>query len=225
MISLLLPSRLRPENVRRMVKSALDTADNPKDIEIIVRLDSDDPTADDLMENPPSQTRVFVGERGVLSEMWNECYALSKGNILMHCGDDIIFRTKRWDSVVKDTFKEYPDNIVFVFGNDDSPHNGNFGTHGFIHRKWAETVGYFVPPYFSSDFNDTWLNDVAKAIGRHHHIQILTEHMHPDFNKAELDQTHKDRIERHQRDNVAALYASKGAEREADANKLREVMR
>lgn len=224
MISILLPSRGRPDNVRRLVKSVLDTADKPDDIEIIVRLDYDDPTLNDLMDNPPQNTTVFAGERVVLSEMWNECYELSKGDILMHCGDDIVFRTDGWDTAINQTFEEYPDRIVFVFGNDDSPHNGNFGTHGFIHRKWAEAVGYFVPPYFSSDFNDTWLNDVAKMIGRHRHIQILTEHMHPDFGKAELDQTHKDRIERHQRDNVAAIYANRGGEREKDAKKLRSVM-
>lgn len=224
MISILLPSRQRPENVRRMVKSALKTAKNPDDIEIIVRLDEDDPTAKELMNNPPKNAQLFTGPRVVLSEMWNECYERSNGDILMHAGDDIVFRTDGWDVAVIQTFEQYPDHIVFVFGNDDSPHNGNFGTHGFIHRKWAETVGYFVPPYFSSDFNDTWLNDVAKAIGRHQHIQILTEHMHPDFGKGELDQTHKDRIVRHKRDNVASIYESKAGEREEDAKKLQAVI-
>ena len=46
------------------------------------------------------------------------------------------------------------------------PRRKNFLTHGFLHRNWVETVGYFVPPYFSSDFNDTWLNEVADMIGR-----------------------------------------------------------
>lgn len=225
MISILLPSRGRPDNIRRLVNSILETATKTDDIEAIVRIDLDDPNYDEYMDNPPPLTTVFSGDRVVLSEMWNECYEKAKGDILMHCGDDIIFRTYGWDTKVVEEFNRYPDNIVFVFGNDGSPHNGKFGTHGFIHRKWVETVGYFVPPYFSSDYNDTWLNDVARIIGRHNHIDILTEHMHPDLGKGPLDQTHVDRLERHRRDNVAQIYADKLVERQKDAEKLMGVMR
>lgn len=189
---------------------------------MIIRVDEDDPKLDEYMDNPPPISTVFSGPRIVLSKYWNECYEKSRGDILMHCGDDIIFRTESWDTKVKETFNDYPDNIVFVYGNDGSGvHDGKFGTHGFIHRDWAEAVGYFVPPYFSSDYNDTWLNDVAKSIGRHKHIDILTEHMHPDLGKGPLDQTHRDRIKRHFKDNVTLLYESKSSERKEDADKLR----
>ena len=96
----------------------------------------------------------------------------------------------------------------------------NFGTHGFIHRNWVDTVGYFVPPYFSSDYNDTWLNDVANMIDRRIYVDIKTEHMHPAFNKGPMDQTHIERLQRHQEDNVDALYATKLPERQADADKF-----
>ena len=142
----------------------------------------------------------------------------------MHAGDDIVFRTKEWDRILQEKFNEFEDNIVFVFGDDGSPHNGTFGTHGFIHRKWVETVGYFVPPYFSSDYNDTWLNEVAQKINRHVHIPILTEHMHPDFNKGPVDKTHKDRYERHKKDNVKQIYEDRHEDRLSDADKLRRVM-
>lgn len=227
MISILLPSRGRPRGVSRLVESIIKTADGPKDIEVIVAVDKDDPEYTDyldLITLGGLPISVYNFDRMVLSQYWNECYKRAKGDILMHAGDDIIFRTKGWDTAIKQVFEEYPDNIVFVFGNDGSPHNGNFGTHGFIHRKWAETVGYFVPPYFSSDYNDSWLNDVARKIGRHRHVPILTEHMHPDFGKAPMDKTYEDRVERHQKDNVGALYESKAGEREADAQKLKEVM-
>lgn len=220
MISILLPSRGRPENIERLYKSIMLTAVSPADIEIIVRLDDDDES--EYKDFP--LVKYIKGPRITLSKYWNECYEQSKGDILMHSGDDIIFRTEGWDDVVRNAFEKQPDKILFVFGDDGSPHNGNFGTHGFIHRKWAETVGYFVPPYFSSDYNDTWLNDVAKMLGRHKHIPILTEHMHPDFGKGPLDQTHKDRILRHHRDGVATLYQDKLMERVDDANKLRQKL-
>lgn len=222
MISILLPTRKRPENIVRLWESIAKTADNPLDLELICYIDEDDTSYDNISSVPMIKVR---GPRIVLSEMWNKCYEKSHGDILMHCGDDIVFRTKHWDRLVKSTFKEYKDGIVFVYGNDGSGvHDGNFGTHGFISRRWADTVGYFVPPYFSSDWNDTWLNDVAKLLGRHVHIDILTEHMHPDFGKADLDITHQERIRRGSDDKVWQIYQDKRLEREADAYKLQKVI-
>jgi len=218
MISILIPTRNRPENITRLYNSLLETSNNIDDIEVLLYVDNDDNSYDHLTFNK------VRGERIVLSEMWNTLYNYCHGDIIMHCGDDIIFRTPNWDTIVKNKFTEFPDNIAFVFGNDGSPHNGNFGTHGFVHRKWVETIGYFVPPYFSSDYNDTWLNDVAKIIGRHIHVDILTEHMHYAFGKGEYDITHQERVERHHRDGVDSIYSSKHNERLTDADKLREVM-
>ena len=222
MISILVPSRKRPGGLKRLYYSARKTAQFFDDIEFVVYVDEDD-TSYEKTSFP--NMKFIKGPRIVLSEMWNRCYEKAKGPIYMHCGDDIIFRTPNWDTVVRQEFEKYPDKIVFVYGNDGSGvHDGKFGTHGFIHRNWVQAVGYFVPPYFSSDFNDTWLNDVAKMIGRHNHIDILTEHMHPDLGKGKLDITHRDRLDRHKRDNVNVLYESKIGERVWDAQKLSNVI-
>lgn len=224
MISILLPTRNRPENIVRLRNSIISTAANPEDIEMVIAIDDDDPTYDKLKFTGHPRVSRRKYPRMVLSEYWNRCYQRAKGDILLHCGDDIIFQTKDWDTTVKSTFADYPDHIVFVYGNDGSPGGKDFGTHGFIHRKWAETVGYFVPPYFSSDYNDTWLNDVAHKIGRHRYIDILTEHMHPDLHKGPFDITHQERKERHNRDRVGDIYGQKDNERQADAEKLKKVM-
>lgn len=219
MISLLLPSRGRPGNIERLWNSAKETADG--EIEMTVRLDDDDPSKYPEIEG----VKYLYGPRDVLSKYWNECYEHAVGPIFMHCGDDIIFRTQGWDTIVHDKFNEHNDRIVFVHG-DDGLHNAAFGTHGFIHKNWVDAVGYFVPPYFSSDFNDTWLNDVANDIGRRAHVPILTEHMHFVNGKGPLDQTHQDRLDRHHTDNVDALYHSNEmrVKRQNDAEKLRRVM-
>ena len=64
----------------------------------------------------------------------------------MHCGDDLTFDTPGWDGVVREAFEQTPDKILFAYGNDLGPHGETFGTHGFVHRRWVETLGYFVPP-------------------------------------------------------------------------------
>lgn len=218
MISLLLPSRNRPDNITRLWNSVLETATGP--VEMVIRLDDDDTSAYPEAEG----IKYLYGPRDVLSKYWNECYEHARGPIYMHCGDDIIFRTHGWDNTVKQAFTD--DNIWFVHG-DDGIHNAAFGTHGFIHKNWVDAVGYFVPPYFSSDYNDTWLNDVANMIGRRKHVPIFTEHMHFVNGKGPLDQTHQERLTRHQTDGVDALYHSNEMrqERQNDAEKLRRVMK
>src|SRR5262245_52599602 len=156
--------------------------------------------------------------------MWNRCAEAATYDVMMHCGDDIIFRTSNWDQRVIDQFDRYDDRIVFVHGEDGIQH-GNIGTHGFLHRRWVETVGYFVPLYFSSDYNDLWLSQVADALGRRVYLpDVYTEHMHPVVGKAPLDQTHQDRLARHQRDNVDQLYRDLAGRRDEDVVKLRRVI-
>lgn len=222
-ISLLLPTRKRPDNIVRLHKSVQETADNPSEIELIIAIDDDDNSYNKLMDNGLVNTTFFKVPRTTLSKYWNMCYEKANGEILQHCGDDIVFRTKGWDTMVKEAFAQYPDNIVFVFG-DDGHWKDTFGTHGFIHRKWAEAVGYFVPPYFSSDYNDTALNYMAKALGRHHYIDFLNEHLHPAFQKAEWDITHQERLTRHQQDNVGLLYEMKKPEFDEKVKLLQEVI-
>lgn len=224
MISLLLPTRGRPENMVRVVESAAATATGP--VEFVFYVDDDDkPSLSTAMKLMALYDVNFVVEpRIVLSEMWNRCSEEAKYDVMMHAGDDLIFQTQGWDHMVMQVFDHFKDKIVFVHG-DDLVHGPRLGTHGFLHRRWVQTVGYFVPPYFSSDYNDTWLNEVAERVDRKVYLpELITEHMHPDVGKAEYDQTHMDRIERHHRDDVASLYARLGPKRDEDVRKLLAVI-
>lgn len=224
MISVLTPTRGRPASVRRLIDSARTLAAGP--VEFVFRCDEDDPELEGItrqLENDANCLQI-IGSRGVLSEMWNECYALSQGDIVMQCGDDIIFRSPMWDKAVEQAFFGYPDGIALVYGND-CLQGENLATHGFVTRKWVATVGHFTPSQFSSDYGDQWLFDVARGIGRTHYVpELVTEHMHPVAGKAEWDRTHQERLARHSRDNVAALYESLAPARQADIEALRKVM-
>ena len=227
-ISILAPTRQRPGFVNDLVESCVNHAQHPELIEFVFYIDSDDDTYGDLSVLASKfncDIKQVSGERIVLSQMWNECYKVCTGDILMHCGDDLRFRSENWDTVVRDKFNEFPDKIAFVFGNDGIWTPGEFGTHGFIHRNWAETVGYFVPPYFSSDYNDTWLNDVARGVGRWFYVDIYTEHLHPTVGKSAWDQNHQDRLKRHASDNVAMIYKAKLKERMSDVAKLQNYIK
>lgn len=222
MISILLPSRGRPANVRRLWESVEATTLDAW--EMVVRLDDDDLEADDYPDLPGI---VYLsGPRVVLSSYWNECCEAAAGPIFMQAGDDITIETPGWDRLVSSAFP--PDGIALVHGDDGNPDRSralDYGTHGFLRREWVEAVGYFLPPYFSSDFSDTWVNEVAEAIGRRIFVDILTEHHHPAFGKAPLDLTHEERIARHKADDCDAIYAAHAEDRLRDAEKLRAAMR
>lgn len=224
MISVLLPTRGRPGNVRRLLDSAFQTAET--EVEFVLYLDNDDPTRHEVQRllREGGRGTWVEGPRVVLSEMWNRCWEHARFDVAMHCGDDIVFRTSSWDVRVLDEFDRWPDRIVLVHGRDGFQ-DANLGTHSFLHRRWIEALGYLVPPYFSSDYNDLWLTEVADALGRRVYLpDVYTEHMHPVIGKGPWDQTHQERMARHQRDDVDRLYAELAARRATDVEKLRALL-
>lgn len=206
-----------------MLQSAVETADT--EVEFVVYVDDDDPTVDatcDVLARYAAT--VILGPRVVLSETWNRCAELARHDVMMHCGDDIVFRTPGWDERVLDVFDRSPDRIVLVHGRDGFQ-DARLGTHSFVHRRWVDALGYLVPPYFSSDYNDTWLNEVADVLGRRIYLpDVYTEHMHPVAGKGTWDQTHQERLARHQRDDVEKLYRDLAEQRAADVDKLKTLI-
>lgn len=229
-ISLLIPTRKRPYYLEKLFKSIVDTADNINEIEAILYIDEDDQetiTRLQYCSDPLCKMMNLgwvIGDRIRLSQTWNECYKLTNtgSEIFWHGNDDCTFDTKGWDTLVTKAFDQYNDKIVFVGGrNSWTPHDGDLFTHGWLSQEWIQTLGYVTPDYFSSDFCDLWLTDVAKKIGRFHYIpELLIPHYHPAYGTAPEDQTHKDRIIRHYADNVRQKYDDLAPKREEDALKL-----
>jgi hypothetical protein len=187
LISILFPTRGRPANVRRLLASLRETSVVMP--EVIVYVDNDDTTLEEV--KGIEGLKVVTGLRKMLSECWNKCAPLASGDILMMGGDDIVFKTAGWDKMVEDEFTKSVDKLIFVHG-DDGYWGDRFGTHGFLHKNWIKIMGYFVPPYFYCDHNDSWWNRVADMHNRRVYLPFVTEHMHPNFGKAQLDQTYED---------------------------------
>lgn len=223
MISLCLPTRGRPESVKRFVENAVDNASGD-DFEIVFWVDDDDQESWDTLGALDAPISGRRGPRTTLSDCWNKAASQASGDILGMMADDIVIRTPCWNLMVEAEFAKYPDRIVFVHGDDGLQHAA-LGTHGFLHRRWVEAVGRFLPPYFSADYCDTWLNDVAVALGRRVYLpELFTEHMHPSAGKAEWDQSHMERMERLKRDCVEQVYIDTAPERASEVAILRELI-
>lgn len=229
LISVLMPSRDRPYKMAETLRTALNTAIFNRQIEFVLWLDDDDPQRKkyiSIQQNTYSRwLRIIGGPRQLLSSCWNDCYVAAGGEILMHAGDDITFQTPGWDQMVRDAFNAIPDRIGLVYGNDLSTNFPELATHGFLHRRWVEAVGYFLPPLFSCDWNDVWISEVAREIGRAVPLpEMVIEHQHYTFDKRERDQTDLEREERGRQDDVVELYKRTAKKRRLDEAKLRAVM-
>lgn len=224
MISIIFPTKNRPKNVTRFVDSIFDTADNVSNIELCIYLDDDDTLSIPVVQQTAERiaTQALQGNIKIGSHMYNELYRIATGEIFMFAADDIVFRTKGWDTIVKNKFEEYADKILFIYGEDGFQH-GRIGTHGFIHSNWIDTVGYVLPPKLASSYTDEWITELSARIGRKCYMpELLVEHLHPATGKASNDQTYTHRIE--MQGNLAELYKSLETERIEDAKRLQNFI-
>ena len=191
MISLLIPTRDRPSNVRRAVDSVKNTVSQPDLVEILFYVDLDDDTfpTEVLGEN----VRVVRGPRMWLSVLQNILYANAFGEILMYSADDVVYETQAWDEKVRDMINSEKDKLVLVYGNDSATHGENIAIHGFLHRNWIEATGTWVASGRGVPY-DLWHTEVARKLGRLRYLNdVKFSHIHyrQGEGQAELDETYK----------------------------------
>lgn len=230
-IAVVLPTRNRPNSLKRFINSLFDTCSNKENIFIYLYIDDDDTVTEsclkELSVNYPSKIFSLVGPRIIMSDMVNKLLPHIKEDIFFLGGDDLIIRTKDWDLKIINKFHTIEDKIALLYGDDLTLTRGmeSFATHPILHRKWVDCLGYLAPPYFSSDYADTWLNEIADKLGRKFKIDIINEHMHWTFNKAPLDQTYLECRKRFMKDNPPDIYKSLLGLREKDYNKLKNLIK
>ncbi len=169
MISILTPSRSRPQLAQRMFESAKATA--ATDIEIKFFLNVDDPLLEEYKKFLPPENYI-VGPNQSTSYSWNLMAESARYEILFLVGDDCQFQQSHWDKIILSVFDQYPDKIVCVYPkvpNLSSKKNPHF----CLHKNWINTLGFFLPPFFYHWYVDTYIRAVAQRIGRFHCISNL----------------------------------------------------
>ena len=220
MISLLMPTRGRPHNMRDVTFSARDTAVG--EVELCFAIDDDDEPSIEMAQT--LHVKAVVGPRHTLSACYNDAAEVATGDLLMGCCDSVLFLTPGWDEMVQAEFDRVPDKILLVYG-DDEIHHGGGATLPFLHRRWMEVVGRFYAPYFSAEYVDTWCHEIAKSLGRAVYLpNLITQHRHPLAGTAPMDKTHEERMARIVDDDVAGTWLRTAPERLAEADLLRAAM-
>lgn len=224
MISILCPTRKRPQNLVRLVDSIVATVSDINNVELLVYIDEDDEDSVPALQTVAEKinTNAVQGNKLIGSQMYNELGKMATGDIIMFAADDMVFKTPNWDRIVESEFDKYEDKILFVYG-EDGFQRGRIGPHGFIHRFWMELVGYVLPPKLASAYTDEWVTELSERVGRRCYMAELNiEHLHPAVGKAPDDETYQKRIE--VAGDIAAYYKTLEPDRVRDAEKLKQFM-
>lgn len=144
LLSLIVPTRGRPDQLRRFLDSLAATATNPDRIQLILVVDEDDPDTlafrhsvmpFELLGVPPGRTMGILNRTG---------YAAAKGELLMLLNDDVIVRTPSWDRRVVEAAASFPDGIVLIHVNDLTFKN-RLCIFPIVTRTFCEMAGGICP--------------------------------------------------------------------------------
>lgn len=163
----------------RMLKSIKETQSKEFNIEVVFRVDDTDEILNESafreeifqMTDVRLYIQIIKGPETFpdLGCLWNECFNVCHGDILMVGGDDLIFETKNWDKILINAFDKFPDEIVLMWGSDGTFDN-RLATHPIMSRKFVETVGWFFPPIGLTYANDNFLYNLMHRLNRLHFI-------------------------------------------------------
>lgn len=179
MISLLTATQNNSANMLHLCQSIEDTAHYPKNIEVIFYISiKDKKTLEQYykVREMGFATHVYaiIGEPITTGDMWNRCVYMSMGHYYMLCADNIVFKTRKWDAVIKDKFEEYPDKIVLLQGENTAN-----VCYPFVHKNWIAIAGRLCPPHFTQQYSIEWITKIADTIKRRESLpNVLTEQVY-----------------------------------------------
>ena len=243
-IAILTPTRARPGRLDTFIQSVYQTATNPERVFCYNYIDNDDPRQkayEDYTDKQPNNSTNIIGKPQSVSVSWNVLAESAIDDldssiddeyagetILIMGNDDLIYRTRGWDTNVEEESKKFPDDIYCMW-MEDLINGEKHCAFPIVSKKWYTTLGYFTPGVFNFGYNDTWVFDVAKKVGRTHFIpNAVNEHMHFTTGKSGMDDTYnrnrtQERGNLYEKDKI--IFEDTESKRQADADKLIDVIK
>ncbi len=187
-ISVLLPTRKRVHILKAMLTSLWNTCHFSDTVEVICRCDHDDMETQEFLRK--QKATYIVGPRlkgyGSLPSFMNECACLSKGDLLLMCNDDCVFKTPGWDIKILECANQVPDGI-FNIGVSTSL-NDNLFPFSIVSRKLLSILGFINDERLL--FSDIFLLDLMTEFGRAIRLPTVTiqhDWANPDDDQVRLE--------------------------------------
>jgi ubiquinone/menaquinone biosynthesis C-methylase UbiE/glycosyltransferase involved in cell wall biosynthesis len=142
--SIIVPTRKRPDELRRLLDSFKATTKHLDTLEVILVIDADDTKTSNLPYDEFPLKRVVVQPGLKMGELNLAGYEAAVGDYLMLLNDDVIVRTQAWDEIVLAAFKTFADGIVLVHVNDRI-FEEKLCTFPFLSRSYCELARGICP--------------------------------------------------------------------------------
>jgi hypothetical protein len=183
-ILIIVPSRERPKNAYRLLKTIKDVT-TEGDFHITFAVDEDDPTR---WEYPPGHTQLVKG--GSMVAALNEVAVVEAKHYpyLAFLGDDTLPHAG-WYPQVLLTLQAQKNSIVY--GND-LMHGQGLPTSVFMDSNIVNTLGYMAPTGQKQLFVDNYWKALGDALGTLYYLNdVIIEHLHPIAGKAPSDASYE----------------------------------
>ena len=235
--SILTPTRNRPANCERFIKSVYNSARTKKNVEMLFYVDNDDPAIDAYKSLDWHAQKEYEGFKNIkfiygepksVSISWNDLATACIGDVLIMGNDDLVYQTDGWDEKLDQELDIYRKDKIYVAWMDDGLNQDRHCAFPIVSRDWYECLGRFTPGTFHFGYNDTWIYDVGKMLDRLHYIPFIkAEHLHFSTGKSEMDDTYA-RNRTQEKGNLYAmdkvLFEKTRAVRLDDRDKLRKLI-
>lgn len=218
-ISVLMPTRGRPNRLKRMLESLFLRASQPQLVEVVLRFDDDDITGIEFSDFAyKKQIKKIVGPTQSMGILNSECFENSTGDIIVLANDDVIVQTKEWDRKIRDGCQCFDDGIFLGYPNDLHKKQ-HMATFPIMHRRTLELLENPFPHEYEKTYIDLHIMDIFKRIEHRYgerivyFPEIVFEHFHPYSGKINRDKTYHRREDN--QDDVVFRALSNLRERES----------
>jgi len=178
-ISILCGTRGRPEMLAKSLESLKANTVQKEKTHLWIYVDDDDQIMRQAIENktiPESGLPVHwhiaprtAGLGQIHQALWNASGRASE--VYMFASDKSDFATPGWDDVVRSQAAKHRDGVMLAFAHD--PNTADQGTYPILGWNWIKTLGYFFPGYFPFWFDDLWMDQIGRMVGRFVKLPIV----------------------------------------------------
>lgn len=176
-ISIIHPSRQRPEICFNVVTKWLTLADKPEEIEYIVSIDTTDPTLEEydkkFIELP--EIRLFINDNKTMIEAVNYGAEKARNDLFVVVSDDFDC-FPGWDTWLLKQVKGKEDFAVKV--PDGYVKDYYLQTLPICDRRYYERFGYIYNPVYTHMYVDTEASIVAYMLGK---MIVIPDEGNPTF--------------------------------------------
>lgn len=187
-LTVIVPSRARPGNARRLVEAFEDTCALP-DTLLVFGVDDDDPAGGEYLPLRSGRVRVDVlpatGQPGMNAALNRMARGYAPDcTVIGFMGDDHVPRSAGWDRSVAEALQAVP-GVAYA---DDLLQGEALPTQVFLTSSVVTTLGWMAPPRQQHLYLDNFWLRLGREVGVTYLRGVVIEHMHPFAHKAPPDQ-------------------------------------